>query len=498
MKMNKVIVIGSGLSGHYTAMVLQNSMPHLDITIINDINTPTIGVGESGIPDLLRFLFEQIMIDVNEFYQEVKPVHKMGINFRDWVDVGFNYNYSFDSGMILDFFNIDDYQMNYTETAFGCYLINNNLTPLTNNNLIYSAFSYQIDNLKFVNFLKKMCIRRGIKYLSKKVIDVEFEKDEKIKNLIIDNDERLSADFFFDCTGFNSIIAKKSKTKFISFKDKLPCDYAIVGQHDIEIDEIKSYTVSTRKPAGWQWEIDTTERAGKGYVFCSEFMAEEKAIENFLKDNPKIKNTRTIPFPSGKYENICGENYLLNGNAQGFAEPLESTGFSATLLTINNFVKIIDNDGFLNTTKRKLLNNYVNNFWSYIVDFLVLHYKNNKVIEENGFWEYCDNELKISENMNFILSFIKENIVNKNIKNELMRYWPTDPIFNIDGILVHANARKILKKNNNLFEIDSVMTNFKRKSRMFLSEKNIINYGYNNINFENYISNRRYLNEFFK
>lgn len=487
--MNNVIVIGSGLSGHYTAMVLQTYMPYLDITIINDINTPTIGVGESGVPDLLRFLFEQINVDINEFYQEVKPVHKMGINFRDWIDVGFNYNYSFDSGMILNSFGIDDYQMDYTETAFGCYMINNNLNPLSNNNFVYSAFSYQIDNLKFVNFLKKMSIRRGIKYLTKKVIDVEFEKDERVKNLVMEDNELLSADFYIDCSGFNSVIAKKSNTTFISFKKQLPCDYAIVGQHEISLDEIKSYTVSTRKPAGWQWEIDTTERAGKGYVFCSHFMSEEQAVENFLKDNPRLKSTRKIPFPSGKYLSVCGENYLLNGNAQGFAEPLESTGFSATLLTVNTFAKIIGKDSFLNMTKRKILNDYVANFWSYIVDFLVLHYKHNKKISDNGFWEYCQNELQMSDNMNFILNFVKENIVTKAIKNELGRYWPTDPIFNIDGILVHANARNILRKNNNQYETDKIIKNFKRKAKMFLTEREIMSYGYQNINFENYISN---------
>ena len=498
MKTNKkIIIIGSGLSGHFTAMTLQYFNPLAKYIIINDESTPTIGVGESGILDLPVFIFEQAKIDINEFYHEVHPIHKMGINFRDWVKKDFNYNYTFDSGSIREYLGINEYLVGHEETTFGCYLIKNNLTPLSFNNFCYRHFSYQIDNLKFVSFLKKTAMRRGIEYISKKVIDVEFEKSNKIKNLVLEDNEKIEADFYIDCSGFNGVIAKSNKTPFVSFKKYLPCDYAVVGQHEISIDEIKSYTVSTRKPFGWQWEIDTSERAGKGYVFCSDFTTKDEATQKFISDNPKIKTPRIIPFPTGKYENICGENYLLNGNAQGFAEPLESTGFSITFLTISNFIRIIQNDTFLNETKQKLLNNFVKSIWSFIVDFLVLHYKYNEPIDNNGFWEYCQNELMLSENMNFIIDFIKENEINSEIKKELEPYWVFDPIFSLDGIFVHANARNLLKVKENMYYKDDVLQRYKKISNSFLSEKNMILNCYNNINFENYINNKRYLNEFF-
>ena len=489
--MNRITIIGSGLSGHFTAMTLQSFRPEMSYEVINDVNTPTIGVGESGILDLPRFLFDHAKIDINEFYHEVHPIHKMGINFRDWVMEGFNYNYTFDSGMVKNFFNKNDYILGHLETTFACSLIENNLTPITNNYSIYPDHSYQIDNLKFVSFLKKNAMKRGITYINKKIIDVKFEKDKKIKNLILEDNEKYTSDFYIDCSGFNSVIAKKAKTKFKSFKNKLPCDYAVVGQHEISKEEIKSYTVSTRKPCGWQWEIDTSERAGKGYVYCSDFTTEEKAIERFISDNPKIKTPRIIPFPTGKYENICGENYLLNGNAQGFAEPLESTGFSITFLTAKAFLDICDEKLFLNETKQKMLNNYVNIFWNYIVDFLVLHYKYNSPINNNGFWEYCQNELPFSDNMKFILEYCQENETNSYTDRHLYQYWLNDPIFNLEGIYVHMNARKLLKYTPNLFFKDQILNHFNKTKKIFLKETDLINFNYQSIDFSNIVKNKK-------
>lgn len=483
---NEIIIIGSGLSGHFTALYLQQKFTKANFTIINDEKTPTIGVGESGILDLPNFLFNIAKIDINDFYQDVHPIHKMGINFRDWVKIGFNYNYSFD-GDCRNFNLIDSEE----EIVFGSYLIKNNISPVSNSSSIYSPYSYQIDNLKFVSFLKKIAIKRGMKYINKKVIDIELEKNKKIKNLVLEDNEKIKADFYIDCSGFSGLIAKKTKTKFDSFRNQLPCDYAVVGQHEIEKDEIKSYTVSTRKKCGWQWEIDTSERAGKGYVFCSEFSSIDESINLFLKDNPKIKEHRVIPFPSGKYENICGENYFLNGNAQGFAEPLESTGFSITFLSVDFFINLINHKSTLTETNQKLFNDYVNNFWSYIVDFLVLHYKKNEKIDNNLFWEYCDKEIKQSDRLKNILNYLSSNDFESNFNYILNSYWPNDPIFGLDGVFTHVNARKILKNKIDFYKKDQLLNNFKRAKTFFITEKDMIDFGYNKIDFFNIIKNKK-------
>ena len=497
MNMNKITIIGSGLSGHFTVMTLQFFKPDIEYEIINDENTPTIGVGESGILDLPTFIFEHAKINVNEFYQEVHPIHKMGINFRDWVDIGFNYNFTFDSGIVRKVFNKNDYILGPEKNSFSSFLLYNNLTPITNDSSVYKNYSYQIDNLKFVSFLKKVAIRRGIKYIDKKVVGVEIEKEKNIKNLILEGNEKYFSDFYIDCSGFNSIIAKTLNLKFKSFKKDLPCDYAVVGQHEISKDEIKSYTVSTRKPYGWQWEIDTSERAGKGYVFCSDFTTEEQATEQFIKDNPKIKNTRIIPFPTGKYEDICGENYLLNGNAQGFAEPLESTGFSDVFLTTKILINLFNqNDLKLNSSKQKIMNDSITKFWNFIVDFLKLHYKYNSSIDNNGFWEYCQNELKLSDNLINIINCCQENEINNNLDDELKQYWLGDPTFTTDGIYVHLDARKLLKVTPDLYHSDQILEKFNFIKNSFLSETQLIDFGYNKIDFSKIIFNQKYFKDF--
>ena len=66
-KVNKIVILGGGAAGWFTAGYLKYKNPDIDITLIESKKIGIIGVGESTIPQL------------GDFFKE------MGIEERDWM-----------------------------------------------------------------------------------------------------------------------------------------------------------------------------------------------------------------------------------------------------------------------------------------------------------------------------------------------------------------------------------------------------------------------------
>jgi hypothetical protein len=66
----------------------------------------------------------------------------------------------------------------------------------------------------------------------------------------------------------------------------------------------------------------------RGYVFCSAFLDDAQADEEFRAKNPRVSSTRIVPFLSGRYERVWVGKVVALGNAAGFVEPLESSSLS--------------------------------------------------------------------------------------------------------------------------------------------------------------------------
>ena len=56
MQINKIIILGGGSAGWMTAAALASKMSHIDTTLIESSDIPTIGVGESTLGEINAFL----------------------------------------------------------------------------------------------------------------------------------------------------------------------------------------------------------------------------------------------------------------------------------------------------------------------------------------------------------------------------------------------------------------------------------------------------------
>ena len=56
MQINTVTIVGGGSSGWMTAAALAKLCPHLDITLVESKNIKTVGVGESTLGHINKFI----------------------------------------------------------------------------------------------------------------------------------------------------------------------------------------------------------------------------------------------------------------------------------------------------------------------------------------------------------------------------------------------------------------------------------------------------------
>jgi tryptophan halogenase len=494
MKKN-FLVIGGGVAGQFTGLAYKKQFPDSDVTIIYSKDIPIIGVGESGLVDLARFLFEMLEIDINSFYRQVTPLHKLGVSFRDWYKVGYTYNYAFDGYITTSLLGCDIAEFPIETKTFASTMMHKNMCPVSKEGWFFGGISsFQIENKKFVPFLENVALERDIKILNKEISFIKFTDDsqQQIDYIKYKNDDtEYRYDFYLDASGFNGVINNYKQNEFVNFKPWLPCDKAIVGQHELtETDPRHSYTISWRMSNGWMWQIDCPYRTGKGYVFDSTTQSIESATEEYIEKNKgRVKDPRVIDFKTGFYKKMFGRNFALVGNCQGFAEPLESTGFSMIISSIQEVINLqkVNDELELSEIKIKFLNSIIQEKWWEIVDFLTLHYKYNYDID-NTFWNFCNNELKMREGMENFIEFVKENNLMiqtepYDIKPQVAKeFFPKSSMFTISDIYFHLISKNLTKPKKNKIDINKLVEFYKETCDRFYQDKELIEF-HNKINF---------------
>ncbi len=94
-KIQKVIIAGGGSAGWMVAAALTKLLgKNLQISLIESEEIGRIGVGEATIPPLR--VFNQLLgINDQEFMSSCQATFKLGIEFKNWGELGDSYIHSF-------------------------------------------------------------------------------------------------------------------------------------------------------------------------------------------------------------------------------------------------------------------------------------------------------------------------------------------------------------------------------------------------------------------
>ena len=386
----KICIIGGGTTGWMAAAYIEKYLPEVNVTLIESSTIPTIGVGESSLPQLRNF-FNDLGIDDKTWVSDCNGVLKKGSEKICWNGgtveedkFKFKFWYNRDN-------QFDDWLQTYLKGNVNKENLNNELYDPDG----WQSYAYHLDAEKIPTVLKKHT--KNINHIIKTLDDLPN-----------------GYDLYLDCTGFNRKFVKNRK--FIDLTKK----GHILNSAWVQAFELKTepynYTKSIALNYGWQFNIHTREKNGAGYVFCSDMCSEKKALEEFLNFNKQYNpyqgsNPRLLRWKSGFLENPWNDNVVALGLAGGFIEPQESNALYLIQYSITSLVKCIKR-GY----KSKVYNKIMKNIWLHNSDFLLHLYKLSPR-KDTEFWKYY---IKEDSDISLWKNYIKFNDTRKSLYHSAM------------------------------------------------------------------------------
>lgn len=405
-KIEKIVILGGGSAALLAATAFARHLPHVQVVMVRSSKIGIIGVGEGTIATIGRFLHDYLGIDPLKFHQEVHPSFKLGIQFLWGAEKPYHYSFApqFSASNPLqakfpravgDYCDTDATYANMASSL----MYHGNVAALDPEGepLTLPRFAYHLENRRFVGFLERWIEGSGIETIDAIVEQVDVD-EQGVKSLRLDNGEVVTADMFIDCSGFRSeLLGGALEEPFISFKEALPCDRAVVGGWLRTDETYHAFTTAQAMNSGWSWQIEHDELINRGYVFASDFISDDEAEAEFRRENPKVGDTRVIRFRSGFYRRSWVKNVVAIGNAAGFVEPLEATAIGFMSTAIDHLVSFLRaGGGQVEDVQRDLFNRHQEGNWLQTRDFLAMHYKVNR-LSRSKFWDACRNDQPLGD-----------------------------------------------------------------------------------------------------
>jgi hypothetical protein len=429
-----VVIVGGGASGWLSAAFLQrflNSDPSrvapVRIRVVEAPDIPIIGVGEATIPSL-KGTMEYIGIPEPLLLKETHGTFKQAIRYQGWgnhEDPEDYFYHPFDYGVqqVFEWMGHTWLERNRDAKPFQfgqdlsiqCRLCDesrapHDLTPRGGSQDM--RYAYHLDAVLLASLLRRTATERGVEHVVGKVVDVALAVSGDIAAVVLEDGRRVEADLFIDCSGFRSLLLGGAlKEDFLSFAPDLMCDRAFAVQvREDSLKPLVPYTKARAMKGGWAWTIELQHRHGAGYVFSSNHLTDQQAMDEFLQvvGEERILDSftpRVIQMRTGRHKRAWVRNCVAIGLAGGFIEPLESTGIYLSELGVRALTEC-----WPTAANREFMaaeyNRRVVDFFEELLDFIVFHYRLARR-RDTEFWHDAAENGRVTERLRHNLELWK-------------------------------------------------------------------------------------------
>lgn len=353
-----IVVVGAGTTGYLTVFHLCETYPNKKITWIYPEENQPIGVGEAIIPEVSRFL------------------NNLGITHQDILK---NCNGTLKSGIYLKGWNTPDEDFTF---PFG-YGAPNNKHNSTSQFRIMKTKKIPKKIFEYSSISTHFRVTELLEYMEKN--KEKYSNLTVIRKTVTLDDIKNTYDLAIDCTGFQKSISY-IPNNFKTITDKIPNNQVLLFRHNYTDRENQCvpYTVAEAMNYGWCFNIPLRNELACGYVHDSKFDVYDEYI-NYIQNKFKIKIDRNdfkrLKMTTGRNEIHLKDNIVSVGLASCFVEPLESTGLWFVVDAVEKLCEFIDGK-----ITEKNYNEYINNNFDAVVDWIVSHYKYSK--RSNEYWNF--------------------------------------------------------------------------------------------------------------
>jgi hypothetical protein len=428
-RIENIVILGGGTSGWTAALKFarklnQASEKICNITLIESPDMPTVGVGEATVPQMKQELIS-MGFDEYKWMRACSATFKLGVKFVNWSGrEGFD---SFSTAFapmttplpgcsvtIPDYMLLQHARGERTDFPQDFrtqdHLVNTNRSPKSLNAGPYQSeagYAYHLDAFLHAELCKKAATRAGVRHVADTMTNVLQDENGFITALETKENGAIEGDLFIDCSGFRGLLINEAMAEpFTSFSSSLLCDSAVVVKvpRSEAQGHYNSFTQATALGSGWVWEIPLMDHISYGYVYSGKFISKEEAeqeLADYLGDRIGSQSCRHIRIRTGKTRNSWVKNCVAIGLADGFIEPLESTGLALMHNEINCLLDYFPSKDF-SPVLQKSYNKRITDFYESVLNFIAVHYcVTNR--EDTPFWRANKYDLEIPESLQEII-----------------------------------------------------------------------------------------------
>jgi tryptophan halogenase len=263
-------------------------------------------------------------------------------------------------------------------------------------------YAYHLDAALLAEFLKELCVSRGVEHVRDDVDGVTRDERGHIASLRLRNRGDWPVELVIDCTGFRGLLINEAMDEpFLPLSEYLFNDRAIPIQVRREQPSaIVPATVSTAMDSGWSWRVPLHSRDGTGYVYSSAFVSDDQALDEFnrtLEDAEHLTSPRVLKIRVGRSRRSWVKNCVAIGPSSGFLEPLESTAVMSIELAARWLLQNFPTNDFEPPLARQF-NRNMERFYEEVRDFLGLHFSLSGR-DDTPYWRAVRHDAKLSDGL---------------------------------------------------------------------------------------------------
>lgn len=414
MPIKKIVVVGAGTSGWMTASLIKKQCPEIDVTVVFNSKIPTMGVGETLTFRMPGFMKTMLGIKDEDWMPRCQATYKSGVRWMNWRYKGEVHQSSYIEDfpanrlltasaapkrpasmpmepshihdidyrlMITDLWRdmylgghltgtVDDQQAALADQYFFA-LNDKSIRKLDGTWLTDSVigFSYHYNAEVVSNVIGDLVGRPcGVKEIDCNIRHVQVEQGE-IKYLELDNDEKITADLFIDCSGFKRLLMSQVDNEWAA-SDEYCNNSAIVKQifydgKDHPQHRITNSTTFCSMDSGWRFSVPLQNRSGNGYIFNKNITPDvDRLVEEFNRELDHDGDVRLIQWNPGHYKKILSRNCAGFGLSVGFSDPFDANNLSLTIHMLELLVTCLKSPNLTSLDEMaKVMNRISNDYW---------------------------------------------------------------------------------------------------------------------------------------
>nr|HQU46847.1 tryptophan 7-halogenase [Pirellulales bacterium] len=467
-RIRNIVVLGGGTAGWMAASYLASQLQGgVRITVLEAPAIPRIGVGEATVPNLQKVFFDQLGLAERDWMRECNASFKVGVKFTNWCTAGpsqptprrlrhGNDQFYHPFGILPDcdrvplshYWFLKKHRGETDERFdYACFreppLLDAKRSPCWLDGRPATRYAWHFDAQLVAAFLQRHATGKlGVEHVQDVLKDVRFDERGHIESLLTEGGRCLKGDLFIDCSGFRGLLINGALGEpFIDMNDHLLCDSAVATPvpHDDARHGVEPYTSAIAMQAGWTWKTPMLSRFGTGYVYSSQFVGEDQAVEEFCRLwrlDPENTPLNRMRFRVGRNRRSWVKNCVSIGLASCFLEPLESSGIYFIYAALYQLAKHFPDKRF-DATLLDRFNREIELMFDDTRDFIQAHFYFSPRVD-TPFWR-ANKELRLADNMREKIATYKAGLaINPPIADEKTYYGNFDAEFSSTSTTTRA------------------------------------------------------------